>query len=299
MILIVGASGKLGGEVARQLLALGMPVRALSREPSRLSALRDLGAEVVQGDLIDPSSLARACGGAHKVLAAAHAFTAAGTSSMARVDGEGNRALVDAARAAGVSHFVFTSACTGPDDPVDFFRVKYGVEQYLHASGMPFTILRPGAFMEDHAERIGRPVMEKGWTVVFGRGVGLVNYVAAGDVAQVATMVLREEPRNDIVRIGGPENLGAMAVVKTYERAAGRKARVYHVPERVLRVVARSVGPVFPVVRRIVEAGLFMEAGGQQMETPDTYVRYPIRQTSLEEFVRQRYRDGPVSGAAR
>ena len=52
------------------------------------------------------------------------------------------RALKDAANAAGVSHFVFTSACTGPDDPVDFFQVKYAIEQYLRASGLPFTILR-------------------------------------------------------------------------------------------------------------------------------------------------------------
>jgi uncharacterized protein YbjT (DUF2867 family) len=289
LILVVGASGKLGGEVARRLLALGIPVRAISRNPTRLGPLRDLGAEVLQGDLTDSASLARACLGAEKVLAAAHAFTGAGGNAMLRVDGEGNRALIDAARASGASHFVFTSACTGPDDPVDFFRVKYDVEQYLRASGLPFTILRPGAFMEDHAERIGRPVIEKGWTVVFGRGEGPANYVAARDVAEVATMVLREAPRNDIVRIGGPENLSAMDVVRTYERVAGRKAKVYHVPERVLRIVARAAGPLLPVVRRIVDAGLFMEAGGQRMDTPDTLARYPVRLTRLEEFVRQRY----------
>ena len=289
VILIVGASGKLGGDVARRLLALGIPVRAISRDPKRLDALRDLGAEVMQGDLTDPASLARACRGVEKVLAAAHAFTGAGGNSMERVDGAGNRALIDAARAAGVSHFVFTSACSGPDDSVDFFRVKYGVEQYLRASGLPFTILRPGAFMEDHAERVGRPLMEKGWTVVFGRGEGLANYVAAGDVAQVATMVLRDAPLNDIVRIGGPENLSAIEVVRTYERVAGRKARVYHVPERMLRVVARGAGPLFPVVRRIVEAGLSMEAGHQRMDTAVTPEHYSIPLTRLEEFVRRRY----------
>ena len=294
MILVVGASGKLGGDVARRLLALGISVRAISREPNRLGALRELGAEVLQGDLTDPGSLASACRGVEKVLAAAHAFTGAGANAMVRVDGAGNRALIDAARAAGVSHFVFTSACTGPDDPVDFFRVKYGVEQYLRASGLPFTILRPAAFMEDHAERIGRPVMQKGWTVVFGRGEGLVNYVSAGDVAQVATMVLREAPRNDIIRIAGPENLSAIEVVRTYERVAGRKARVYHVPERMLRIVARGAGTLLPVVRRIVDAGLAMEAGLQQMDPRDTIARYSMPPTRLEEFVRRRYEAGPT-----
>jgi dihydroflavonol-4-reductase len=60
MILVVGASGKLGSEVTRQLLRQETPGRALSRDPVRLQELRDLGAEVAQGDLRDPNSLARA-----------------------------------------------------------------------------------------------------------------------------------------------------------------------------------------------------------------------------------------------
>ncbi len=58
MILIVGASGRLGGAVARRLLAEGQPVRAMSRAPAKLEDLQALGAEVVAGDLRDPDSLA-------------------------------------------------------------------------------------------------------------------------------------------------------------------------------------------------------------------------------------------------
>ena len=226
------------------------------------------------------------------MLAAAHAFTGMGANSIKRVDEAGNRSLIDAARAAGVSHFVFTSACTGPEDPVDFFQVKYAIEQYLQASGLPFTILRPGAFMEDHAERIGRPVVEKGWTVVFGKGEGQANYVAARDVAEVAVRILEDPPRNDVVWIGGPENLSALDVVRTYERVTGRKARVYHIPERTLRAIRHIVGPVFPVVRRILDAGLFMETGKQKIDMHETLTRYRIRLTLLEEFVRHRYVGG-------
>lgn len=289
MILVVGASGKLGGEVARLLIAKGLRVRALSRSPERLGALRGRGAEIISGDVRNRDSLIAACTGADKVVAAAHAFTGTGTNGVTQVDDAGNRALIDAARMAGVEHFVFTSACTGPNDPVDFFRVKYAVEQYLRSSGVPFTILRPGAFMEDHAERIGRPVVDKGWTVVFGRGEGLANYVAVGDVAQITTMILREPPRNDIVWIGGPENLSAMDVVRTYEKVTGRNARVYHIPEPVLQMVGRLLGTGLPVLRRIIDAGRFMESGRQQIDPRETLARYPIRLTSLEEFVRQRY----------
>jgi uncharacterized protein YbjT (DUF2867 family) len=289
MILIVGASGKLGREVARRLLEQGQPVRTLSRVPARLQELHKLGAEVVQGDLTNGDSLADACQGVGKVLAAAHAFTGTGANSMSRVDELGNRTLIDSAKAAGVNHFVFTSACTSAADPVDFFRVKYGIEQYLRASGLPFTILRPGAFMEDHAERIGRPVVEKGWTMVFGKGEGLANYVAVRDVAELAVMVLRGPARDQIVWIGGPENLSALDVVRIYERVGGRKARVYHIPERALRAVRHFAGALLPVVRRVVDVGLFMETGAQRIEMQDTLTRYPLRLTTLDQFVRQRY----------
>jgi uncharacterized protein YbjT (DUF2867 family) len=61
MMLIVGASGFLGREVAKLLLSQGLPVRAMTRAPAKVEDLKQLGAEVVQGDLIDPPSLMRAC----------------------------------------------------------------------------------------------------------------------------------------------------------------------------------------------------------------------------------------------
>jgi uncharacterized protein YbjT (DUF2867 family) len=292
MILVVGASGKLGGAVARRLIDEGEGVRAMSRTPARLEPLRRLGAETVGGDLTDRRSLERACDGVDRVLAAAHAFVGTGGNSMRRVDDEGNRRLIDVARAAGVGHFVFTSACFGPDDPVDFFRAKYAVEQHLRASGLPFTILRPAAFMEDHAERIGRLVVERGWAVILGRGRTRTNYVAVDDVAAVATMVLMRPPVGDVVWIGGPEELTAHDVVATYERVSGRYARVRHVPRGVLRAVRPLLGPVLPVAARVIDAALFTDTVEQRMDTRTTRERYPIRPTRLEEFVRARWEAG-------
>ena len=72
MILIVGVTGVLGRETARQLLAGGYQVRGLTRIPHRAGDLTELGAEIVQGDLIDRASLERACQGAEAVLACGH-----------------------------------------------------------------------------------------------------------------------------------------------------------------------------------------------------------------------------------
>jgi uncharacterized protein YbjT (DUF2867 family) len=153
--------------------------------------------------------------------------------------------------------------------------------------------------MEDHAERIGQPVVEKGWTVVFGPGSGRTNYVAVQDVARLAARVLLEAPRNDTVWIGGPENLSAMEVVRTYERVTGRHARVYHVPIPVLRIVRRVARRLQPVIGRIVDAGLFMESGGQQIDMYDTLARYDLQLTRLEDFVRGRYGRPPESSPDR
>ncbi len=87
MILVVGASGRLGSTIARHLLSQGERVRALTRTPARLEQLEAMGAEVVRGDLRDPASLVRACQEAEQVITTAHAGEGTGTNTPGRVDG--------------------------------------------------------------------------------------------------------------------------------------------------------------------------------------------------------------------
>src|SRR5947199_8911673 len=105
-VLVTGATGKQGGAAARALLKAGIPVRALVRNPDRARAVRELGAELVVGDLHDPESLAPAMKGVRGVFSVQ-------LPDMANLDGDSEwvqgRNLVDAAREAGVAHFVHTS----------------------------------------------------------------------------------------------------------------------------------------------------------------------------------------------
>ena len=103
MILVVGASGQLGGMIARQLLAAGEPIRAMSRDPEKLGALKAAGAEVVVGDLRSGLAGPRLCR-VDRLVTTAHASGGAGDNAPERVDGDGNRNLIDAAKAAGVQH---------------------------------------------------------------------------------------------------------------------------------------------------------------------------------------------------
>src|SRR6266571_2182421 len=209
MILIVGASGRLGSVVAEHLLAQGKPVRAMTRTPLNLARLKQQGAEVVSGDLRNPATLLSACQGVEQVLAAAHALVGKGDNNPQTVDDAGNRQLIDAAKAAGVKHFIFVSVLGArPDSPLEFFRIKYRTEEYLRTSGLSFTIIRPNAFMDLLAQLIGQPILDQGKTIIFGRGNNPVNFVAVEDVARFVCIAL-EDPRerNRVIEVGGPENL--------------------------------------------------------------------------------------------
>ena len=109
MILLVGGTGQLGGRIARELLARGLPVRALCRSGSGFGALRRMGAEIVIGDLKDPSTLAPACDGVETVVTTANTAHRGGEDTVESVDLNGTRSLIDAAARAGVRHFVYTS----------------------------------------------------------------------------------------------------------------------------------------------------------------------------------------------
>lgn len=291
MILIVGATSKLGRALIPLLLAEGVPVRAMTRAPEKAEDLRNAGVEIVAGDLRDPASLAKACVGAEKVLAAAHAFLGRGNNIPEKVDWAGNRHLIDAAKAAGVKHFVFTSALgAGADHPVDFFRIKYQVEEYLRHSGLSYTILRPAPFMEMWAELIGQPVVTGGKATIFGRGKTPVNFVSVEDVARFAKIALENESaKKQIISIGGPENLTVEQVVEIFERVCGRRAKKSHVPLPLMRVMRWLTRPINPALSRQVAMGIFMDTADQAFDMSDTLKRYPVELTRLEEVVRRRY----------
>lgn len=290
--LVVGASGVLGGKVATLLLDRGHEVRALSRDPAKLEHLRSRGAHVVRGDLRDPASLHAACSGARIVFTTAAAFDGKGRNSPAEVDGRGNRNLIDAARAAGVEQFVFTSAMVAKaDSPVDFFRLKHETEQYLRASGVPWTMLRPGAFMDVWGVTIGGAIASNGSATILGSGANPINFVAVDDVAEAAARVLGEPAafRNVSLDVGGPENLTMEQVAQLFERVLGRTARRKKAPLAVMRALGLLLAPVAPVTSRMMKAGVELDTTDQRMERTRLPNGDLLQATRMEDWVRARY----------
>ena len=292
MILVVGSTGVLGRDVVRLLRAEGRPVRAMARLVAKASDLASLGAEVVQGDLVDTPSLARACAGATHVVAAAHGMLGSGRNRSEAVDEAGHRALVEAAQAAGVAHFVYTSALgASPDHPLDFFRTKYAVEQYVKASGLSHTILRPSAFMEWHAHTFnGKGIVERGKTTLLGRGTRPRNFVAVRDVAAMAVRALADPAmRGQTIEVCGPQNFTDNQVAELYGRVLGVTPKVAHVPPALLRVAEVVLKPFAPGVSRVMRlSGLPDDAYDATFDPTATLQAYPMRLTTLEEFIREK-----------
>src|SRR5213080_5314593 len=151
MILVVGATGLLGGEICQLLTRRGNAVRALVRRtshPDRLTRLKSLGAEQVCADLKDRPSLDGACRGATAVISTASStISRQEGDSIESVDRQGQLSLVDAAAAAGVKHVVLISFPSVQSDfPLQ--SAKRAVEGRLRESGMGYTILQPTFFTE-------------------------------------------------------------------------------------------------------------------------------------------------------
>ena len=286
MILIVGASGRLGSVVVQHLLAQGKSLRVMTRNPLGLAHLKQQGVEIVSGDLRDRASLASACQGVDQVLAAAHALDGKGDNNPQTVDDMGNRHLIDAAKAAGVKHFIFVSGQgVSPDSPLEFFRIKYRTEEYLRASGLSFTILRPGAYMELWAQLIGQPIREQGKTTIFGRGNNPINFVSVQDVARFVSIAL-DDPRacNAVIEVGGPENLSMNQLAEIFERASGRQAKKRHIPLPMMRVMSVLMQPLNPAVSRLIRNGIYMDTANLRYDMADTVRTSGIQLISLAEI---------------
>jgi uncharacterized protein YbjT (DUF2867 family) len=148
LILVTGATGQQGGAVARHVLKQpGFSIRALTRDSSKApaQALVQAGADVFQGDLDNPALIRRALEGVWGVFSVQN-FMEAGYAGEIRQ----GKAVADAAKAAGVQHFVYTSVASADHKTgLPHFESKWQIEQHIARSGLVHTILRPAFFMQN------------------------------------------------------------------------------------------------------------------------------------------------------
>lgn len=288
MIVVVGATGLLGGTVCALLRAAGAPARAVVRGSSstdKVSRLDGLGMEVVEADLRRPETLDAACAGADAVICTVSSMPFAyepGVNDIETTDLTGVCNLVDAAARSGVGRFVHTSMSRQLDLDFPLGRAKRAAEQHLIDSGLEYTILRPSFFMEIWLSPAVGFDPSNGTVTVYGDGTAPVSYIAVPDVAAFAVQSLTASAaRNAVLELGGPEAISQLDAKAAFEAALGRPVDTQQVPVTALQ---EQLAAATDGMQQSFVSLMICLARGDAIDMEDIQSDFGVALTSVKEY---------------
>jgi divinyl chlorophyllide a 8-vinyl-reductase len=252
-VLVAGASGYIGRVLAKALADRGHPVVALARPPGDAAGraqLAALAAEVAPAELrtcalLEPGSLQREGlrGEGFDAVYSCIASRSGGVQDAWRVEHDANLALLEAAHAAGASHFVLLSAICVQKPRLAFQHAKLAFEAALQASGLTWTIVRPTAYFKSLSGQIRRVRDGKPYLVLGDGRLNACKPIGEGDLARYLADCLTDPARHDaILPVGGPgPALTPLDQGGLLFDALERPPRFRHVPLLVLSLVAAAL----------------------------------------------------------
>jgi uncharacterized protein YbjT (DUF2867 family) len=225
---VTGATGKQGGAVARSLLDRGFRIRALTRNPQKpaAQALAQLGAEIVQGDMVDRSAMDRVLKDAYGVFSMQNFYETGPEGEVKQ-----GKTLADAAKAAGIQHFVYSSVGSSyRETQIPHFESKWQIEKHVREVGLPYTILRPVFFM--HNWEMMREQILTGGTLAQPLDPDKpLQQVAAEDLGAFAALAFErpEEWLEREVDLAGDEQT-MTEIAGTFSQVSGREIHYSQAP---------------------------------------------------------------------
>lgn len=273
-ILVIGATGNQGGAVARHLLERGkFAVRALVLDENKpaAQALKQAGAELFKGDLNDRASLDRALEGVFGV------FSVQGVQDGLEVEMRQGKTVADAAKAANVKHFVYSSVGGAErKSGVEHFDSKFQIEEHVRAGGLPYTILRPVFFLYNY-NRL-RPMIEEG-TLAYPLDPDVkLQQLSEEDYGKITADVFerRTEFLNREIEIASFE-LTMTETAVAFSRATGKKVEYRQIPfEAFEQKAGRDTTAMFR----------WFENGGYAANLPELKREF-FAPTDLESYLRE------------
>jgi len=276
-VLITGATGRQGGAVIRYMLPKGWKLRGLvfKADHSTVQRLTEQGVEVVRGDLEDPASLERAVRGAYGVYSVQD-FWSVGTKREVQQ----GKNIADAARKAGVEHFVYSSAGGAErNSGIDHFESKWEIENYIRKLGLPATMIRPVAFMENYyIDQVEIGIL-KGKLLDPIRADKPYQTIASSDIGAFVALAF-ERPKEFIgeaVEIAGSE-LTNLEAAQVFSRVLGKPVKFQKLPMAMVRLF---LGKEFYHMFR------WFNRAGFKANIPELRRKYPeVPLQTLEEWLR-------------
>lgn len=277
-VLVTGATGRQGGAVVRHLLPKGWKLRALTRNAATHVAkeLAGQGVEVVQGDLEDAASLDRACRGVYGIYSVQDFW-----SVGAKREVQQGKNLADAAKKAGVQHFVYSSVGGAERNTgIPHWESKWEVEKHIRQLALPATIFRPAAFMEMYNVLEVEVGLLKGKLVDALRGDKPYQTIATDDIGAFVALAF-EHPKEFIgleLEIAGSE-LTNLDAAKVFSRVLARPVRFSKLPLPIVRLFMSK--EFYKMFRWFNEAGFKADIAALRRSYPEVHLH------TLEEWLRE------------
>ncbi len=253
MIFLTGATGKIGGETAKQLVAKGAKLRALVRDEAKAADLKAAGVELVVGDIADANTVKRGMDGADK------AFLLLPNGEQQEAN---EKQFTDLAVASGVRQLVKMSsmeAVADAETPIP--RAHWASEEYIRASGLAWTMVKPNFFMQNLLA--SAPTIKGQRKFFLPMGNGTTGMADARDIGAVCAEVLTGDGHaGQSYEITGPEVLSFYDVADRFSEVLGEKVEYVPLPMEQFRdkmtgiLVPWHLNAVCELFREIAEIGL-------------------------------------------
>ncbi len=274
MILITGASGNVGREVLKQVVATGARVRAAFQSVSK-AAVAPSGVEIVTMDYNQPETLQVAVKGVERVF-----LVGPPTPDLTALE----RKAVDVIKQSGVRHLVKLSAMGGRD--AIFPRQHADSEDYIKSSGLPYTFLRPNGFMQNFVT-YNAPTITTQNAFYGSQGEGQVSHIDIRDVAAVAVKALTEDGhQGKAYTLTGPEALSNEQVAEVLSEDTGREIRYVDLPSEQFKQALVGAGLPEWSADALLDLQQFYRRGGASAVTSEVERLLGRKPTSFHQFSR-------------
>ncbi len=294
-VLVIGATGTLGRQIAKNAIDAGHKVRCMVRKPKAASFLQEWGCELTRGNLIFKEDIEYALDGVDAVIDAATSRPD-DRLSVYEIDWDGKLNLYNACEEKNVKRVVFLSLLGAEKyRNIPLMDIKYCTEELLVSSSLDYTILQGVAFMQGVIGQFAIPILNNEPVWISGNTTDIA-YMNTQDIARFAISALhRPQTIKGKFPIVGPKAWSAKELVNLCEKLTEKRASVLKVSPTI-SAIAHSVVSFFEPTLNVAERLAFSEVSGSggKLDAPmeDTYSAFGLSQadsTTMENYIKEYY----------
>ena len=294
-ILLVGATGTLGRQIAKNAVENGHEVRCIVRNPKKASFLQEWGCELTKGDLLRQDDISYALQDIEAVVDAATSRPD-DSKSIYETDWEGKLNLYNECEVNGIKRVIFLSILlTEQFRNVPLMDVKYCTEKLLEKSNFDYTIFKCAAFMQGVISQFAIPILDSQAVWMSGTPTKIA-YINTQDMARIIVSSLQNPDTHRIsLPLVGPKAWDANEIIALCEKYSKRKAKIFRVADFILKATQSAVS-FFQDSLNVAERLAFAEvtSSGKELnaDMKKTLSLLDIEEsemTSLESYIQEYY----------